>query len=90
VQALIVKVEACSGFFCFQVLDEIKPGPDEIVLPKTSSSVFCSTNLDYILRNLGIRYIILVSCFGRSAAATFPYQPSILHVSWLTILACLS
>ena len=33
-----------------QVLACIEPGPDEIVLPKTSSSVFCSTNVDYILR----------------------------------------
>ncbi len=37
-----------------QVIDAIRPGPDEIVIPKTSSSVFISTNIDYILRNLGV------------------------------------
>ncbi len=37
-----------------RVIDAIRPGPDEIVIPKTSSSVFISTNIDYILRNLGV------------------------------------
>ncbi|MCB8880911.1 cysteine hydrolase [Acidisoma cellulosilytica] len=55
-----------SGLFCpkgsrdAQVLDALKPGPDEIIIPKTSSSVFISTNIDYVLRNLGIRYLIIV------------------------------
>ncbi len=38
-----------------QVLACIAPGPDEIVLPKTSSNVFASTNIDYILRSLGVK-----------------------------------
>ena len=42
-----------------RVLDAIAPAPDEIVLPKTSSSVFISTNIDYELRNLGVRSLIL-------------------------------
>ena len=41
------------------VLDAIRPGDDEIVIPKTASSVFNSTNVDYVLRNLGVRYLIL-------------------------------
>lgn len=41
------------------VLSDIAPAPDEIVLPKTSSSVFISTNIDYVLRNLGIRSLIV-------------------------------
>ncbi len=45
-----------------QVLEEIAPAEDEIVLPKTSSSVFISTNLDYLLRNLGIRHLIITGC----------------------------
>jgi len=36
-----------------QVLAEVAPGRDEIVLAKTSSSVFNSTTLDYLLRNIG-------------------------------------
>ncbi|HEX3349916.1 MAG TPA: isochorismatase family cysteine hydrolase [Acetobacteraceae bacterium] len=42
-----------------RVLDDIAPGHDEIALPKTSSSVFISTNIDYILRNLGVRSLIV-------------------------------
>lgn len=42
-----------------QVIDEIKPGDDEIVLPKTSSNVFHSTNIDYVLRNLGTKYVVI-------------------------------
>ncbi len=42
-----------------KVLDAIAPAEDEIVLPKTSSSVFISTNIDYVLRNLGTRSLII-------------------------------
>ena len=43
-----------------QVLADIAPAEDEIVIPKTSSSVFISTNIDYVLRNLGVRSLIIV------------------------------
>ena len=42
-----------------QVLEAIKPIGDEMVIPKTSSSVFNSTNIDYILRNLGCRHLAI-------------------------------
>ena len=42
-----------------QVLAEIAPAADEIVIPKTSSSPFISTNLDYVLRNVGVRSLII-------------------------------
>lgn len=38
---------------------ELGPVGDEILLPKTSSGVFNSTNLDYLLKNLGIRHLIV-------------------------------
>lgn len=38
----------------------LAPVRDEIMLPKTSSGVFNSTNIDYLLKNLGIRYLIVV------------------------------
>ena len=44
------------------MLDCIAPGPDDIVLPKTSSSVFTSTNVDYILRSLEVKYLVLAGC----------------------------
>jgi ureidoacrylate peracid hydrolase len=44
------------------MVDELAPVGDEIVFPKTSSSVFISTNIDYVLRNLGVRYLIIAGC----------------------------
>ncbi len=37
----------------------LAPVGDEILLPKTSSGVFNSTNIDYLLKNLGIRNLII-------------------------------
>ena len=45
--------------FDARVLDVIKPIDDEIVFPKTSSSVFISTNIHYILGNLGVDFLII-------------------------------
>jgi ureidoacrylate peracid hydrolase len=45
-----------------KVIDELRPADDEIVFPKTSSSAFISTNIDYVLRNLGTRYLIIAGC----------------------------
>jgi ureidoacrylate peracid hydrolase len=54
-----------SGLFCLkgsrdaQVIDAIAPEGDEMVFPKTSSSVFISTNIHYVLANLGVRHLIV-------------------------------
>ena len=42
-----------------QVLAAIAPSADEIVIPKTASSVFNATNIDYVLRNLGVEQLIV-------------------------------
>jgi ureidoacrylate peracid hydrolase len=47
------------GSWDAKVLDAIAPVEDEIVLGKTSSSVFISTNIDYVLRNLGVKSLIV-------------------------------
>lgn len=44
------------------MVSELTPGADEMVFAKTSSSVFISTNIDYVLRNLGTRYLIVAGC----------------------------
>jgi ureidoacrylate peracid hydrolase len=48
-----------KGSWDAKVLDAIAPEEDEIVLPKTSSSVFISTSIDYVLRNLGVRQLVI-------------------------------
>jgi ureidoacrylate peracid hydrolase len=45
-----------------RVVRELEPAADEIIFPKTSSSVFISTNIDYVLRNLGTRSLIIAGC----------------------------
>lgn len=48
-----------KGSWDGKVIDQIAPKGDEIVLPKSSSSVFISTHIDYILRNLGVRQLVI-------------------------------
>jgi ureidoacrylate peracid hydrolase len=52
-------IDVSRGSEDAQVLEEIGPLDDEMVFRKTSSSVFISTNIDYILRNLGVRSLIV-------------------------------
>ena len=48
-----------KGAWDGKVIDQIAPEGDEIVLPKSSSSVFISTHIDYLLRNLGVRQLVI-------------------------------
>lgn len=48
-----------KGSWEAKVVDLIAPADDDIVLAKTSSSLFNSTNCDYLLRNLGIEHLIV-------------------------------
>ncbi|MGY4157905.1 ureidoacrylate peracid hydrolase [Bradyrhizobium sp. USDA 4461] len=55
----IVGYDIPKGSWDGKVIDEIAPGDDEIVLAKSSCSVFVSTHIDYLLRNLGIKQLVL-------------------------------
>lgn len=48
-----------KGAWDGKVIDQIAPKADEIVLPKSSSSVFVSTHIDYVLRNLGVKQLVI-------------------------------
>jgi nicotinamidase-related amidase len=52
-------ISIAKGSWEAKVLAAIAPAHDEIVLAKTSSSVFNSTNLDYLLRNMGIEDVLV-------------------------------
>jgi ureidoacrylate peracid hydrolase len=58
----ITRFDVPKGPSDAKMVDELAPTDDEIVFPKTSSSVFISTNIDYVLRNLGTRYLIIAGC----------------------------
>jgi len=46
-----------------EVLDELKPEPNELVLTKTSSSMFAGYDTPYVLARMGIEYLV----FGGTA-----------------------
>lgn len=41
------------------VIPAVAPQGDEILIPKTSSGIFNSTNIEYVLRNLGIEFLVI-------------------------------
>ena len=48
-----------KGSWNAKVLNQVCPQDDEIIFSKTSSSVFISTNIHYILGNLGVNFLIM-------------------------------
>ena len=46
-----------------QIIDELAPRPEEIVVLKTTDSALTGTNLRLILDNIGIRHVICVGIF---------------------------
>ncbi len=48
-----------KGSWDGQVIDALRPADDEMRFPKSSSSVFISTHIDYVLRNLGIKQLVI-------------------------------
>lgn len=52
-----------KGSWDGRVIDAIAPEGDEIVIPKSSSSVFNSTNINYVLRNLGIERLAIAGIY---------------------------
>ena len=51
------------GSWQAEVIDELHPEEDDIVIPKTASSVFNATNIEYVLRNLGVEYLVVMGLF---------------------------
>jgi ureidoacrylate peracid hydrolase len=48
-----------KGSWEAKVIEEVGPRGDEIIIPKTASGIFNATNISYVLRNLGIDYLIM-------------------------------
>jgi len=53
-----------------QFLEMVGPEPDEIVVDKTASGVFNSTNLSYILRNLEITGLFVTGVYSNECVST--------------------
>jgi len=48
-----------KGSWEAEEIEDVGPRGDEIVIPKTASGIFNATNIDYVLRNLGIEYLVI-------------------------------
>jgi ureidoacrylate peracid hydrolase len=48
------------GGWDYELVDELKPEPGDIVLPKSRYSGFFNTQLDSVLRSRGVRTIVFV------------------------------
>lgn len=53
-----------------EFLEEVKPEGDEIIINKTASGVFSSTNLHYVLGNLGIKSLYLTGVYTNECVET--------------------
>jgi ureidoacrylate peracid hydrolase len=52
-------IDVPPGSWDARVVNALAPEREELVFRKTSSNVFLSTNIDYVLRNLGCRSLIV-------------------------------
>ncbi|MBB5353174.1 nicotinamidase-related amidase [Haloferula luteola] len=53
-----------------EFLEEVAPVGDEIVINKTASGVFSSTNIHYVLSNMGIRSLYLCGVYTNECVET--------------------
>lgn len=53
-----------------EFLEEVAPIGDEIVINKTASGVFASTNLNYVLQNMGIKALMVVGVYTNECVET--------------------
>jgi nicotinamidase-related amidase len=65
-----LNLHAAPGSKEAEFVESVAPVGDEIVLNKTASGVFNSTNLQYILRNLGITSLFIVGVYSNECVST--------------------
>ena len=65
-----LNLHAAPGSKEAEFLEEVAPLPREIVFNKTCSGVFSSTNIDYVLRNLGVQALYVVGVYTNECVST--------------------
>lgn len=63
-------LHAAPGSKEAEFLPEVAPAPGEIVINKTASGVFSATNLEYVLRNLGIKALFVAGVYTNECVST--------------------
>ena len=63
-------LHAAPGSKEAEFLEIVAPQGDEIIMDKTASGVFAATNLEYVLRNLGITGLYVVGVYSNECVST--------------------
>lgn len=63
-------LHAAPGSKEAEFIPKVAPQGDEIIINKTASGVFNATNLEYILRNLGITGLFVVGVYSNECVST--------------------
>jgi nicotinamidase-related amidase len=63
-------LHAAPGSKEAEFLEEVAPQENEIVINKTASGVFNATNIEYILRNMGINGLVVVGVYSNECVST--------------------
>lgn len=65
-----LRLHAAPGSREADFLELVAPQDDEIVINKTASGVFNSTNIEYILRNMGINGLFVAGVYSNECVST--------------------
>ena len=65
-----LRLHAAPGSKEAEILEQVAPIGDEIVINKTASGVFSSTNIEYILRNMEITGLFIVGVYSNECVST--------------------
>lgn len=65
-----LKLHVAPGSKEAEFVEEVAPVGDEIVINKTASGVFNSTNMEYVLRNLEITGLFIVGVYSNECVST--------------------
>lgn len=63
-------LHAAPGSKEAEFLEIVAPEDDEIIINKTASGVFTATNLEYVLRNLGVTALFIVGVYSNECVST--------------------
>ena len=63
-------LHAAPGSKEAEFLEQVAPVGDEIVINKTASGVFNATNIEYILRNMGVNGLFVVGVYSNECVST--------------------
>ena len=63
-------LHAAPGSKEAEFLEQVAPIDDEIIINETASGVFSATNIEYILRNMGITGLFVVGVYSNECVST--------------------